>query len=88
MKPTRRAARASKELLATAKEWQAKRDRAARRDPNFDFAEALFQIAIVLGSVSIVAVSRPLAHLSGILAVLATSLMINGYFLLVQLPLD
>jgi hypothetical protein len=76
------------ELLATAKEWQAKRDRAARRDPNFDFAEALFQIAIVLGSVSIVAASRPLVKLSGALAVLATLLMINGYFLLVALPLD
>jgi Domain of unknown function (DUF4337) len=76
------------ELLVTAKDWQAKRDRAARRDPNFDFAEALFQIAIVLGSVSIVAVSRPLVHLSGVLAVIATLLMINGYFLLVQLPLE
>lgn len=76
------------ELLATAKEWQAKRDRAARRDPNFDFAEALFQIAIVLGSVSIVAVSRPLLHLSGCLAFFATLLMLNGYFLLVPLPLD
>ena len=58
-----------KELLAKAKEWEAERDRAAQRDPNFDFAEALFQIAIVLGSVSIVAVSRPLLHLSGILAI-------------------
>jgi hypothetical protein len=77
-----------RELLATAKEWQAKRDRAARRDPNFDFAEALFQIAIVLGSVSIVAVSRPLLHLSGFLAFFATLLMLNGYFLLVPLPLD
>ncbi len=75
------------ELLVTAKDWQAKRDRAAERDPNFDFAEALFQIAIVLGSVSIVAVSRPLVHLSGVLAILATVLMINGYFLLVPLPL-
>jgi hypothetical protein len=77
-----------KELLATAKEWEAKRDRAARRDPNFDFAEALFQIAIVLGSVAIVAASRPLVHLSGVLAVAATLVMINGYFLLVALPLD
>jgi hypothetical protein len=76
------------ELLAKAKELEAKRDRAAARDPNFDFAEALFQIAIVLGSVSIVAVSRPLVRLSGALAVAATLLMINGYFLLVHLPLD
>jgi Domain of unknown function (DUF4337) len=76
------------ELLAEAKKWQARRDRAAERDPNFDFAEALFQIAIVLGSVSIVAVSRPLVRLSGALAFAASLLMVNGYFLLVHLPLE
>ncbi len=77
-----------KELLAKAKEFEARRDHAAERDPNFDFAEALFQIAIVLGSVSIVAASRPLVHLSGILAIAGTVLMINGYFLLVHLPFE
>ncbi len=77
-----------KELLAKAKEFEATRERAAERDPNFDFAEALFQIAIVLGSVSIVAASRPLVHLSGILAIAGTLLMINGYFLLVHLPFE
>ena len=76
------------ELLTKAKEWEAKRDQAAKRDPNFDFAEALFQIAIVLGSVSIVAASRTLVKLSGALAVVATLLMVNGYFLLVHLPLE
>ena len=77
-----------KELLAKAQALEARRDQAAERDPNFDFAEALFQIAIVLGSVSIVAASRPLVHLSGILAIGGTLLMINGYFLLVHLPLE
>jgi hypothetical protein len=77
-----------KELLAKAKEWEAKRDQAAERDPNFDFAEALFQIAIVLGSVSIVAASRSLVRLSGVLAVVACLLLINGYFLLVHLPFE
>ncbi len=77
-----------KELLAKAKEWEAKRDHASERDPNFDFAEALFQIAIVLGSVSIVAASRALIKLSGVLAVVASLLMINGYFLIVHLPLE
>ena len=77
-----------KELLAKAKEFDVRRDHAAERDPNFDFAEALFQIAIVLGSVSIVAASRPLVHLSGILAIASTLLMINGYFLLVHLPFE
>ena len=76
------------ELLARAKNWEEKRDLAAERDPNFDYAEALFQIAIVLGSVSIVAVSRPLLGLSGVLAFAATLLMINGYSLLVHLPLE
>jgi hypothetical protein len=32
-----------KQLLAKAKEWEAKRDQAAERDPNFDFAEAYFR---------------------------------------------
>jgi hypothetical protein len=77
-----------KELLAKAKEFEAARERAAERDPNFDFAEALFQIAIVLGSVSIVAASRPLVHLSGILAMAGSLLMVNGYFLLVHLPFE
>ncbi|HXO92007.1 MAG TPA: DUF4337 domain-containing protein, partial [Stellaceae bacterium] len=77
-----------KELLAKAKELEAKRDHATERDPNFDFAEALFQIAIVLGSVSIVAASRALVRLSGAIAVVASLLMINGYFLLVHLPLE
>ena len=77
-----------KELIAKAKGFEAKRDQAAERDPNFDFAEALFQIAIVLGSVSIVAASRPLVHLSGILAIAGTLLMVNGYFLLVHLPFE
>jgi len=77
-----------KELLAKAKEWEAKRDRAAERDPNFDFAAALFQIAIVIGSVSIVAASRSLIKLSGGLAIVASLLMINGFFLIVHLPFE
>ena len=81
-------AEGKKELLAKAKEWEAKRDYAAQRDPNFDFAEALFQIAIVIGSVSIVAASRSLIKLSGGLAVVASLLMLNGYFLIVHLPFE
>jgi hypothetical protein len=77
-----------KELLAKAKEWEAKRDHAAEADPNFEFSEALFQIAIVLGSVAIVAASRPLVGLSGILAGIASLLMLNGYFLFVHLPFE
>ncbi len=74
------------ELLAKARGFEAERDTAQRRDVSFDYSRALFQIAIVLGSVSIVAASPALLQLSGVLAVLAALLTLNGYLLLVPLP--
>jgi hypothetical protein len=74
-----------KELMAKAKGWDATRDHAAARIPNFEYAEAAFQIAIVLGSVAIVAASPWLLGLSGVLAVLGVLLTLNGYLLLVPL---
>jgi Domain of unknown function (DUF4337) len=76
-----------RELLQKAKAWTAMRDRAARQDPNFDFAEALFQIAIVLGAVSIVAEAPWLVKLSGAVTAAAALLTINGFLLLVELPI-
>jgi hypothetical protein len=46
------------------------------------------RIAIVLGAVSIVAEARWLAGLSAMLTVLAALLTLNGFFLLVELPLE
>jgi hypothetical protein len=74
-----------KELLEKAHEWEHARDHAATQLPNFEYGEALFQIAIVLGSVAIVAASPWLLGLSGILAVFAMLLTLNGYLLLVPL---
>jgi hypothetical protein len=76
-----------RELLATAKDWEKIRDRAEAQDPNFQFAQAGYQIAIVLASVAIAASSPALLGLSAVSAFLASLLSINGYFLLVQLPL-
>ncbi|HEY0098536.1 MAG TPA: DUF4337 family protein, partial [Pyrinomonadaceae bacterium] len=76
-----------KELSARAKDFADKRDRAQRQDPNFDFAEALFQIAIVLASVAILATSRLIFKISVGVGILATLLMLNGYFLFMDLPL-
>ncbi len=73
------------ELLAKAHGFEAARDYAQRRDLNFDYARALFQIAIVLGSVSIVAAWRPLLGLCALLAVAAGLLTANGFFLLIEL---
>jgi hypothetical protein len=76
------------ELLAKARSLEVVRDHAAAQDTSFEFAAALFQIAIVLGSVSIVAVSRALLGFSAVLTSLAVLLTVNGYFLLVHLPLE
>ena len=74
-----------KELMAKAKEWDHKRDHAAAKIPNFEYAEAAFQIAIVLGSVAIVAASPALLGVSGVLAFFGILLTLNGYVLLVPL---
>ena len=77
-----------KELLAKAKIYQARRDRAQAQDLNYDYARALFQIALVLGSVAIVSLARWLLWLGCALSALAVLLTANGYFLLVPLPFD
>jgi hypothetical protein len=76
-----------KQLSARARDFEAQRDRAQKQDPNFDFSEALFQIAIVLASVAILANSRMILKVSLFAGALATFLMLNGYFLFLDLPL-
>jgi hypothetical protein len=75
------------QLSARAKNFEEQRDHAQRQDPNFDFAEALFQIAIVLASVSILAMSRLIFRVSLVVGLLAFVLMLNGYFLFFTLPI-
>jgi shikimate kinase len=76
-----------KELLALAQTFVQQRDHAQAQDPNFDYAQALFQIAIVLASVAIIAVSRPVALAAAGLGAVATVLMLNGFFLWFSLPI-
>ena len=71
-----------KQLTARAKDFETQRDRASKQDPNFDFAEALFQIAIVLASVAILASSRLVLRVALAVGAVATLLMLNGYTLL------
>ncbi|MCA1629122.1 MAG: DUF4337 domain-containing protein [Acidobacteria bacterium] len=75
-----------KELSARAQDFAAQRERAQRQDPNFDFAEALFQIAIVLASVAILANSRAVVTGAVAAGAVASVLMLNGFFLFVKLP--
>jgi len=74
------------QLLPQAQDWEATRDRADAQHHSFDYARGLFQIAIVLGSVAILAVSRPVLGCALILGGIATILMLNGFFLFVKLP--
>jgi hypothetical protein len=74
------------ELSQRALFYEAQRDEAMERDRSFDLAEALYQIAIVLASVAILAYSRPARALAVLFAVIAVAFMVNGFFSLAQLP--
>ena len=54
---------------------------------NFEYAEVLLQISIVLASVSILAVSRLLFSVSVVSAVAGVVLTLNGFELLFAFPL-
>ncbi len=58
-----------------------------RKDPYFDWSQALLQIAIVLASVHLIIGNLMLLGLSGGLAALGILLMLNGFTLAVSLPL-
>jgi hypothetical protein len=75
------------ELFVKAKALEAERDLAMRKDPYFDLAQALLQIAIVLASVALIAGTNALLWASGALAVLGTLLLVNGFTLWFTLPL-
>jgi hypothetical protein len=75
-----------KELLEKARAMERQRDKAARKDPYFDHATALLEIAIVTASVATMLEVTSIMIVSVVLAVAATFLMINGYMLLVSLP--
>ena len=69
-----------------AKTLEQERDHNREKDPYFDFAEVLLQIAIVMSSIAILSTSRPMFVLSLVLAICGTLLSVNGYMLLAKLP--
>jgi hypothetical protein len=75
-----------KEIEPKARALEAERDRNQAKDPYFDYAEVLLQIAIVCSSVSILAASRPMFWFSAVLAVVGTVSTVNGFLLLARLP--
>jgi hypothetical protein len=75
-----------KQLKVQAQYYEAQRERAGKQDSNFDFADVLLQIAVVVGSVAILASSRSMLVLSLVSGGLGALLAFNGYTLLLHLP--
>jgi hypothetical protein len=78
--------REKEEIMAEAKKFEDERDTAARRDPYFDYAEVLLQIAIVLASVAMLSGRKEAFYASLVLAALGAVLCANGYGLFVKIP--
>ena len=74
------------ELFVKGKALEAERDVAMRKDPYFDWSQALLQIAIVLASIHLIIGNPSLLALSGGLGALGTLLMVNGFTLFAQVP--
>ncbi|HEX8362043.1 MAG TPA: DUF4337 domain-containing protein [Longimicrobium sp.] len=75
-----------KQLSAQARSYEQARERAAEQDANFDYSSVLLQIAIVMGSVAILANSRKVLWFAVTMAMTGTMLMVNGFYLFVHLP--
>jgi hypothetical protein len=74
------------ELFDRAKSYEAERAIALRKDPYFDWSQALLQIAIVLASVHLILGRSWLMSLSGGMCILSILLMLNAFALAVRLP--
>jgi len=75
-----------KDIEQVARKLEHERDIFRTRDPYFDYAEVMLQIAIVCASVAILSVSRPMVAVSGVLAILGALLTVNGFTLFVKIP--
>jgi len=74
------------EIEKEAKALEHERDVNRTKDPYFDFAEVLLQIAIVMASISILADTPVIFHFSLVLASFGGFLALNGYLLLLRIP--
>jgi len=75
-----------REIEQEAMKLEHERDINRSKDPYFDYAEVLLQISIVMASISILAVSRPIFYFGIVLASLGTLLTLNGFLLIFRLP--
>lgn len=74
------------ELFVRGKELEKQRDDAFRRDPYFDWAQTLLQIAVVLASVCLITGTVSLLYASAALAIVGGLLMLDGMTMWLPLP--
>ena len=75
-----------KDIEQEAKKLEHERDINRSRDPYFDYAEVLLQISIVMASISILALSRPMFFFAVVIAFSGTLFTLNGYLLIFRIP--
>jgi hypothetical protein len=75
-----------KDIEKEAKHLEHERDLNRNKDPYFDYAEVLLQIAIVMSSIAILAHSRLMFGFSLVSATLGALLSVNGFLMIVRLP--
>ncbi|HLK56952.1 MAG TPA: DUF4337 family protein [Chthonomonadaceae bacterium] len=80
------AGKSKKDLAGEAKMWEEKRNHAEAQLPSFEFADALFEITIVLLSASVILKSVKTQYFAVGLGVIAIVLMLNGFFTWFHLP--
>jgi hypothetical protein len=75
-----------KDIRKQAEKLEHERDIYRSKDPYFDYAEVLLQIAIVMASIAILAHSRAIFSFALVSAVLGALFSLNGYLLLFRIP--
>jgi hypothetical protein len=74
------------ELWKKGKSLEAERDIAMRKDPYFDYGQALIQIAIVLASIALITGGTMMLGASALVAIGGALLTVNGFLLLFAVP--
>ena len=75
-----------KQLKERAENFEKTREIASRQNDDFDLAQMVLQLAIVLGSVSILATSRPLLWVAGGLGTFGAVMLANGFWFKIPIP--
>jgi len=75
-----------KQVEEEAKKVEKERDTYRAKDPYFEYAEVLLQIAIVMASIAILSAFRPIFYFSLVSAAAGVLLSLNGFLMVFRVP--